>query len=330
MGLNLIKKQIYIPTYRNDISSLNDISEEVARAIGYDNIETSNFKISLNNIPSKNYEENKLKNLLIKNGFHEVINDPFVCDKTKRSIVVDNPLDSNRKFLRTNLKDSLIKNLLYNERRQKDSVKFFELADIYFSDKTIHQRIIGIIASGRVGKNYKNFSRKIDSNYLSSVLHKSINGLDLNIINIDRSSLDTKIKDHITYTEIEINSELKLNDSFYINNEFNIHDKKFQPVSDFPSSIRDLSFSVKDFKKCKILEEMILSLKSTILKEVFVFDYYKNEKENKIKIGFRFIFQSKEKTITDEDVNRAIDVIISKAIKIGDIEVPGLKPINSN
>ena len=46
------------------------------------------------------------------------------------------------------------------------------------------------------------------------------------------------------------------------------------------------------------------------LKEVFVFDYYKNEKINEIKIGFRFIFQSKESTITDKEVDKAINNII--------------------
>ena len=121
-----------------------------------------------------------------------------------------------------------------------------------------------------------------------------------------------------------------LNHSSYKKNEFNIHDKNYQPVSEFPSSIRDISFSVKDYTKCKILEEKILSLESSILKEVFVFDYYKNEIKNEIKIGFRFIFQSKEKTITDEEVNRAIDDIIKNVIKINDVEVPGLKPPRSD
>ena len=33
--------------------------------------------------------------------------------------------------MRTSLRESLINNLLYNERRQKDSVKFFEISDVY-------------------------------------------------------------------------------------------------------------------------------------------------------------------------------------------------------
>jgi len=47
------------------------------------------------------------------------------------SIKVDNPLDSNREYLRTNITNSLLENLIFNERRQKDSIKLFEISDIY-------------------------------------------------------------------------------------------------------------------------------------------------------------------------------------------------------
>ena len=40
--------------------------------------------------------------------------------------------------MRTSLRESLINNLLYNERRQKDSVKFFEISDVYcVNDKNL-------------------------------------------------------------------------------------------------------------------------------------------------------------------------------------------------
>ena len=74
--------------------------------------------------------------------------------------MVDNPLDSNREYLRTSLQSSLINNLLYNERRQKDSIKLFEVSNIYTNDYENIKRVIGIIATGRVGKNYLDFSKK--------------------------------------------------------------------------------------------------------------------------------------------------------------------------
>ena len=104
-----------------------------------------------------------------------------------------------------------------------------------------------------------------------------------------------------------------------------IKNKVYEPISEYPSSSRDLSFSIKDFSKCKKLEELLLNFEYELLKEVFVFDYYKNEKAGEIKIGFRFIFQSKESTTTDDQVNEVINLIISKALKIETVSIPGLK-----
>ena len=90
---------------------------------------------------------------MINNGFFEVINNPFVPINNKNSIEVDNPLDSNRKYIRTELKHSLVNNLLYNERRQKDSIKLYEISNVYFNERSKEsKRLLGIIASGRVGK----------------------------------------------------------------------------------------------------------------------------------------------------------------------------------
>ena len=71
---------------------------------------------------------------MINDGFYEVINFPFTSVNDNNSLTVDNPLDSNKKYLRKNLRHSLIENLLFNERRQQDSVKLFEISDIYEMD----------------------------------------------------------------------------------------------------------------------------------------------------------------------------------------------------
>ena len=86
-------------------------------------------------------------------------------------------LNSNKKFLRTNLKNSLLKNLLYNERRQKDSVKLFEISDLYsnLNKGGFNNKVIGIIASGRMDKNYLDFSKQMDIKYFDGILSNIIN-----------------------------------------------------------------------------------------------------------------------------------------------------------
>lgn len=325
LGFEIKNSVIYIPNHRHDIRNNNDISEEVARAIGYDNIQAENINISSKNktnIVTEN--EIKLKNILINNGFSEVINNPFVSYSNDISIVVDNPLDSNKKYLRTNLKNSLIQNLVYNERRQKDIIKLFEVSDIYSNNSNSFKKVIGIIASGRVDNNFQDFTRKIDSNYIKNILSNSINKIDdINFEEISRVKINSKSKNMITYAEFEINSNVE------INYDEDLKDKKFldiqyQPVSEFPCSIRDLSFSVKDYSKYEPLKEYIFNFKDDILKDVFIFDYFLNEKNNEIKIGFRFIFQDSNSTITETQVNNIMNVIINHTIKDKSVTIPGL------
>lgn len=323
LGFIIKDKYIEVPSYRNDIHSINDISEEVARAIGYDNIEKKNFNISLTNKTDESSEEKKLRKVLKDQGFFEVINNPFTTIKNNNSIKVDNPLDSNKSFLRTELKKSLIDNLIYNEKRQHECVKLFEISDVYLSDSSNPKRIIGIIASGRLGKNYKDFSKKIDNKFIKENLNKYLEDQTFNFVDIPRDKLGSKSKNHISYLEIVVDSSFKVKNQLETDDKHNI-DVQYKPISEFPSSSRDLSFSIKDASKFSLLEDCILNFKDPLLKEVYIFDYFYNEKMAEIKIGFRFIFQSKNSTVTDNQINLIIDKIILKTTSIKSVYVPGL------
>jgi len=333
LGFNIDKNKIIAPSYRSDIKTENDIAEEVARVIGYNNIPTQPIKIpKLSNTSAKNLEllENNIKTLLISEGFFEVINDPFVNHETNNSIKLDNPLDSGRKNLRINLEKSLIDNLLYNERRQQDSIKLFEITDVYYIDKKElkSKRKLGIICSGRVGKNYLDFSRKIDNKYLTNILEKFNKKISFNPHLISRDELETKLNDKIIYLEIDLyeleNYDFDILDvEKFILNKDNF--KKYIPISSFPSSVRDLSFAVADKEKYHDLQNLLLDYKDILIKEIFVFDFYHNENKDEIKIGFRFVFQSNSSTITEGEVNKIMNEIIEKALSIPSVEIPGLK-----
>jgi phenylalanyl-tRNA synthetase beta chain len=333
LGFNIDNNKIVAPSYRSDIKTENDIAEEVARVIGYNNIPTQHIKIpKLSSTPAKNLEllEQNIKSLLTSEGFFEVINDPFVNHETNNSIKLDNPLDSRRKNLRINLEKSLIDNLLYNERRQQDSIKLFEITDVYYLEKKQlkNKRKLGIICSGRVGKNYIDFSKKIDNKYLTNILDKFSKKISFNPHLINRDELETKLNNKIIYLEIDLN-ELENYDLETSNKEkltLNKNNfKKYIPISSFPSSVRDLSFAVADKEKYLDLQNLLLDYKDVLIKEIFIFDFYHNENKDEIKIGFRFVFQSNSSTITETDVNNIMNEIIEKALSIPSVEIPGLK-----
>jgi phenylalanyl-tRNA synthetase beta chain len=316
---------LMVPSHRHDIKNHNDIAEEIARMVGYDNISPISIKIPKIKKETLNKREEKIKNLLIDKGFYEVINFPFVANDIEDPIRLVNPLDSNKDSLRMSLRASLIENLIYNERRQKESIKLFEVSDIYTFDKKIEKsKKIGIIASGRAGKNYKNFSKKINEKYIQNIFELYVSKNKLKIENISRDEINSKKKSPIFYVEFSLNDFVDAIDGYEGTSKKPTNFIKYKEVSEYPSVIRDLSFAISNPSKSKMLEDIIFSQKINILKEVFVFDYYINQKINEIKIGFRFIFQSNKRTLIDKDVDIILDDIIDECIGIGDIQIPGL------
>ena len=315
-----------MPSYRSDIKTQNDLAEEIARVIGYNNIDSIplNLKTIINN--SEIDKVSLIESFLVRNGFSEVINFPFTSIKEKSSIVIDNPLDSNRENFRTRIKESLISNLLYNERRQKDSIKLFEISDIYIKDSDVKKKkILGIIISGRSGNDFINFSKKLDQKYLDQLLNKNLNNEYFKVIEILRNDLDTKKKDKIFYVEIALSNIPEL---FFSSLEEagkkSVNFVRYVPISEFPSSTRDFSFSISNLSK---VDEVIKILKNTsdlIIKNSFIFDFYKNEKTETVKLGYRFIFQSDSKTLSDEEINKKVNKIIAPIIELDGVSIPGM------
>ena len=201
LGFVIENNFIVVPSYRHDISSQNDLAEEIARVKGYDSIESKKINLK-KNIKIQDDRPSLIANFLIKNGFTEVINFPFTSLSNENSIKIDNPLDSKRKYLRTSLKDSLLENLLYNERRQKDSIKLFEISDVYLKNDLVSQKQkLGVIISGRRGRNHVDFSKSLDNKYLDALLNGKFNNKFFAIDEINRDSLKTKRNEKIFYVE---------------------------------------------------------------------------------------------------------------------------------
>ena len=93
-----------------------------------------------------------------------------------------------------------------------------------------------------MGKNYKEFTKKISKDTLKGSLCEIFNEKDFNIEEINRSDLDTKKKDKIFFMEILLDDlkilkrKKKLSDD-----NLDMDFKTFEPISDFPLINRDLS-----------------------------------------------------------------------------------------
>lgn len=317
-------EKILVPSFRHDIENLNDIAEEVSRVIGYDNLPLKKFTIPFNEGLLRKHADN-IKLFLANEGFFETINYPFVHNENNSSIKIDNPIDSNKPFMRTSLKQSLLNNLEYNERRQKDSIKLFEVSNLYEGlDRIKIKKRLGIVVTGRLGHNYKDFNNFMDRSFLEDIV-KKISKESVEVEEIPRTSIDSKNKTKIFYIEIDvddlkkdlINSE---NDAF-----INFNSMNYEEISDFPLINRDLSFLIK---KETVLNELINSIHSfehELIKEKFSFDLYDDPNSETLKIGYRFVFQSNQKTLTDSEVDKVMNDIVESTLRLKGVEIPGLK-----
>jgi len=326
LGFTFNNDHIIVPSFRNDVQTQNDIAEEIARVIGYNNIPRAKVNIPKSYKPNHHDIENKLRYFLLDNGFYEVINSPFVDQSSDQSIKVDNPLDSNRQFLRTNLSNSLLDNLLFNERRQKESIKLFEISDIYIANNDINKtRKLSLIASGRVGLNYEDFSKKINKKYLEILFKKICPNQVFDFKILSRDCLDTKLKNEIVALEIDIN---KFSNNILSYKEISKPPLKFnqyEPISDLPSSFKDISYLISDNKSMQPLQELLFNYKNEIVKNIYIFDYYYNQKTQEIKIGFRVIFQSMKRTLTSAEIDLIYSDIVNESLKIEGISIPGIQ-----
>ena len=317
-----ISDRVHVPTFRNDISTSNDIAEEIARLIGYDNFETK--KLNLVSQIKNPTLVSRVRAYLSDLGFNEVINFPFSGSKT--NIEIRNPIDSNNPFIRNNLRDSLLKNLEFNEKRQKESIKIFEISDIYEKDEFDNSiksiKKLGIVISGRRGRDFINFNQKLDKEYLLEIFKNLDVDIENKIIHHDRSEINTKSKAKIFSLEINLD-ELDTSKISSLKPSFTNDFISYRKISDYPSTSKDLSFLVQDESKIEELISVIKNYKDEDLIDTLLFDYFEDKKSGFFKLGFRFIFQSMKKTLTSERTSLLLHNIYQESKKIDGVSVPG-------
>ena len=225
----------------------------------------------------------------------------------------------------------VIENLTYNERRQKDSIKLFEISDVYIKSENdspdqliTKEKRLAIIISGKQGLNYRDFSKKLDQNYLISLFKNLDVEIADNISLVDRNKLNSKIKTPIFTIEIDIDKiNFLFSDQDFVETILD-NPIQYKPISEYPSSYRDFSFSISDYS---ILDNVITKIdesKAEHLKNFYMFDFFEDKKIKKIKIGYRFIFQSSERTLTDSEIEDSIKQILQPIISIDSVTIPGI------
>ncbi|MDR3003343.1 MAG: phenylalanine--tRNA ligase subunit beta [Acidovorax sp.] len=134
------------PSFRFDINLEEDLIEEVARMVGYDNLPTTK---PLAPIAPKLRAENQRSPFAVRRelaalGYQETINFSFVEEKWEQELAGNsnaikllNPIASHLSVMRSSLLGSLLQVLKFNVDRKAQRVRVFELGRVFFKDESV-------------------------------------------------------------------------------------------------------------------------------------------------------------------------------------------------
>ena len=335
-GLN--SAQITVPNYRADVQREIDITEEIMRIYGYNNIDIPkkiNSSPSLTTFKSRHSLEQKISNHLVSLGFMEMMNNSLSKESfrvDKNSIQLLNPLSKDTSKLRTSLIFGALEILKFNHFNGSPNNKFFEWGRTYKlqDEKYIESNELVIAISGLQnnehwynGKSPSTFFQlkgiiesifklfgtvyyqepiSKDSYFQEGILIKNNQEVLATIGLIKKDILNI-----LGYKEICYLAVIKIDPFIKSSNQFK---NKIKAVNKFQKSYRDLSILIEEEVSMNEIMKSIKNINSTILKSISLFDIYREKQfKGKKSYGFRFVFLHPERTLKDLEVDEIMNEI---------------------
>jgi len=328
------------PINRLDLVAQEDLAEEIVRILGYDKVPAQTPSGIL--IPAVKEEslvyEDKIKDIFVGAGWSETYNYSFISDPDRKifkindQIEIRNPLSQDQKFLRPTLTINLLKNVKEN-LKYFDSVRLFELGQVFFKENGNYSEQNKISAVVVNKNNRRPAEALFELKGLVSVLFEKL-GIDdfwfddvisgknqwLIWTNSARRA-EVKVGDKIVGWLGEINQEIlsamEIKEKpavFELDiarvKELASEERFFQPPSKYPAIMRDLAVAVDNAVKTESILNVIETAGNGLLQDVDLFDIYDGLAENKKSLAFRLTFQSDERNLNDEEINKLMEKII--------------------
>lgn len=134
------------PPYRFDLALEEDLIEEVARIVGYEQLPTTPplAPTTAKLPPESSRSRFAVRRALAALGYQETINFSFVEDRWERELAGNadpirllNPIASQMSVMRSSLFGSLLQVLRFNLDRKAERVRVFELGRVFFRDPSV-------------------------------------------------------------------------------------------------------------------------------------------------------------------------------------------------
>lgn len=336
------KLELEVPSFRLDIVEDADILEEVARIYGYDNIPTAqlegNATAGVKN-PKQRFTET-LKNTAIASGLNEILTYSFVSprgvdkinlpqDDEKREFVkLLNPLGEETSVMRTTLIPNMLEVLATNVSHKVKKAYAFECGHVFKPQESGLPIETNHLSIGMYGS-------EVDFFVLKGIIENIFNSVGLKDYEVEPETTNTTFHPgrcaKVLYNNIclgvfgelhpnvienynlgqrvyvcEINTDLVFENSDL--------SKTYTPLPKYPSTSRDIALIVKDEIFVKQIEDIIKANSCGIVESYNLFDVYKGSQIEKgyKSIAYSITYRSLEKTLTDEDVAKVHDKILSE------------------
>ncbi len=275
------------PFERRDIVIPEDLVEEVGRVYGYEHLEAKQLPVieQKPEIHKGFYFADRVRNILTEAGYSEIYGYSFRGSGDLESI---NALASNKNFLRTNLADGMKEYVTMNAHNAPlfgvDRVKIFEIGTVFpKSDEYIS---LALAFSGKKTEKILEDTKTLLEEKLGvTISEKPQEG----ILEINFTQLIESLEVSDPYEPFEKNTT------------------KYKEFSAFPFVTRDVAVWVPKDVSSDAIKEMMRGVAGELAQSIRLFDEF--EKEEKVSYAFRIVFQSMEKTLTDDEVNSIMDEV---------------------
>ncbi|MEO0367550.1 MAG: phenylalanine--tRNA ligase subunit beta [Pseudomonadota bacterium] len=338
---------VQAPSYRFDIEFEADLIEEIARVKGYDSIPLAMPRIAPQSTAASEASValRRIRQTLTTRDFYEVISYSFIdpaeqahFDK-ESPVKVTNPLAENMSVMRTSLLPGLIKATLFNQNRQKDRIRLFEMGasyhladDGYREDIKLSGLVTGSVNPVQWGAGRP---RKVDFFDLKSDLQAilSLTGFQQDFIfnRLDDDSFHPGQSASIEHPQTgaklgkigrlhpRLEKALDLSQPVFVfeldvASTFAAVIPEFRGISKFPESSRDLSIIVNESVSVADVFASVRKVVAGKLARLDLFDVYQGDGVDKgsKSISFSLAMRDADKTLTDEETQMLIDAVLSQ------------------
>ncbi|MCQ3035637.1 MAG: phenylalanine--tRNA ligase subunit beta [Bacilli bacterium] len=332
-GTKLVVK---VPFQRIDIGDKADLSEEVIRILGFENVksELPLVRVSVGALDELVAKKRVVRDFLRGNGLDEQLTyslirkseiaDFRILNKLEPYLVM-HPLTDEHEYVRTNLLPSLMNVLEYNLNHGNTDLSFFEVSDLFgIGEKTIHLAAIlngknnrqgrlvsegynyyhmkglaeGILRAFALEPNRYSFVKNDEAEFHPGKSAKIVlQGKTLAVL----GELHPSVLAKYGLKTSPIVMEMDLSVLFAAQSGL----KKMASISKFPTVSRDIAIIVNEKLTSEEIIKEIRAVNRSMIKDVEVFDVYKGEhvEAGKVSLAISITYGDNEKTLTADEIN---------------------------